>query len=144
MEQAGRHQQSKYTITSSDKAALKEFDQKRTLFETMTKSKLFDRNPKYMALYHALMESILVDEDVMDKGVTDKLKKRNPDDADRDEDPPTRPDQGLKRQKSSKDVEPTKKAKSTDTSKGTTKSQPKSTGKSSQAEETVFKAVDIQ
>ncbi|GKA56427.1 hypothetical protein Tco_0755499 [Tanacetum coccineum] len=39
------------------------------------------------ALYHALMESILKDEDPMDKGVADKLKKRKPDDADRDEYP---------------------------------------------------------
>ncbi|GJS87088.1 hypothetical protein Tco_0769724 [Tanacetum coccineum] len=44
------------------------------------------------ALYHALMESILEDENAMDKGVADRLKKRNPDDADRDEGPPTRPD----------------------------------------------------
>ncbi|GJZ23274.1 hypothetical protein Tco_0560733, partial [Tanacetum coccineum] len=122
MEQIGKQQETKYTITSSDKASLKEFDQKRTLFETMTKSKSFDKNPKHMALYHALKESILEDEDAMDKGVADKLKKRKPDDADRDEDPPARPDQGLKRRKTSKDTEPSKKVKSTDTSKGTTKS----------------------
>ncbi|GJV89799.1 hypothetical protein Tco_1533737 [Tanacetum coccineum] len=91
----------------------------------MTKSKSLDRNPKHRALYHALMESILEDEDAMDKGVADKLKKRKPDDADRDEDPPARSEQGLKRRKTSKDVEPSKKVKSTDTSKGTTKSQPK-------------------
>ncbi|GKB91755.1 hypothetical protein Tco_0964027 [Tanacetum coccineum] len=60
----------------------------------MTKCKSFDKNPKHRALYHALMESILEDEDAMDKGVADKLKKRKPDDADRDEDPPAGPDQG--------------------------------------------------
>ncbi|GKD90534.1 hypothetical protein Tco_1366041, partial [Tanacetum coccineum] len=109
MEHAGKHQETKYTITSSDKAALKESDQKRTLFETMTKSKSFDKNPKYKALYHALMESILEDEDAMDKGVADKLKKRKPDDADKDEDPLDGSDQGLKRRKTSKDAEPSKK-----------------------------------
>ncbi|GJW14321.1 hypothetical protein Tco_0018454 [Tanacetum coccineum] len=72
------------------------------------------QNPKHRALYHPLIESILEDEDAMDKG--------------------------LKRKKKSKDAEPSKKAKSTDTSKGTTKSQPKSTGKSAQPEETVFEA----
>ncbi|GJY02331.1 hypothetical protein Tco_0360483, partial [Tanacetum coccineum] len=51
MEHAAKQQESKYTITSSDKAALKEFDQKRTLFETMTKSKSFDQNPKHRAWY---------------------------------------------------------------------------------------------
>ncbi|GJT75374.1 hypothetical protein Tco_1042099 [Tanacetum coccineum] len=65
MEQAGKHQETKYTITSSD---------------------------KHKALYHALMESILKDEDAMDKGVADKLKKRKPDDADRDEYPTAGPD----------------------------------------------------
>ncbi|GKE41685.1 hypothetical protein Tco_1468969 [Tanacetum coccineum] len=96
MEHVGKQQEIKYTITSSDKATLKEFDQKRTLFETMTKTKSFDRNPKHRALYHALMESILEDEDAMDKGVTVKLKKRKPDDADRDEDPLAGSDQGFK------------------------------------------------
>nr|GEU52072.1 hypothetical protein [Tanacetum cinerariifolium] len=85
----------------------------------MTKSKSFDRNPKHGALYHALMKSILEDEDAMDKGVVDKLKKRKPDDVDRDDDPHAGPDQGLKKKKTSKDVEPSKKEKSTDTSKCT-------------------------
>ncbi|GJZ49767.1 hypothetical protein Tco_0603957, partial [Tanacetum coccineum] len=44
-------------------------------------------------------DSILDDEDVIDKGVADKLKKRKSDDTDRDKDPPARPDQGLKRRK---------------------------------------------
>ncbi|GJT36314.1 hypothetical protein Tco_0926733 [Tanacetum coccineum] len=57
-----------YTIKSSDKAALNEFDQKQALFETMTASKSFNDHPKNMALYHALMESILVGKDAMDQG----------------------------------------------------------------------------
>ncbi|GKB06419.1 hypothetical protein Tco_0834652 [Tanacetum coccineum] len=114
------------------------------MFETMTASKTFSKHPKHKALYHALLESILVDEDALDKGVADIQKERKPDDADRDEDPPTRPDQGLKRRKTCKDTEQSKKAKSVRTSKGTTKSQPKSTIKSTQAEETVFEAGDTQ
>ncbi|GJR53079.1 hypothetical protein Tco_1403600 [Tanacetum coccineum] len=109
MEQPGKQQEIKYTITSSDKASLKEFDQKRTLFETMTITKSFDKNPKHRAIYHALMESILEDEEAMDKGVVDKLKKRNPDNADREEDLPTGSDQWLKRRTTSKDVELSKK-----------------------------------
>ncbi|GJS05507.1 hypothetical protein Tco_0322015, partial [Tanacetum coccineum] len=88
--------------------------------------------------------SILEDEEAMDKGVADRLKKRKPDDADRDEGPPAGSDQGLKRKKTGKDIEPSKKAKLTGTSKGTTKSQPKSTGKSVHAEETMFEAGDTQ
>ncbi|GKC48271.1 hypothetical protein Tco_1065993, partial [Tanacetum coccineum] len=120
IEQAGKHQEPKYIIISSDVDALQEFDQKRTLFETMTKTKSFEQNSNHKGLCHALRESILEDEDVMDK------------------------DQGLKRKKTGKETEPSKKAKSTGTSKGTTKSQPKSTGKSAQAEETMFDAGDTQ
>ncbi|GJU06188.1 hypothetical protein Tco_1122618 [Tanacetum coccineum] len=79
------------------------------------------QEPKYeihKALYHALMELILEDEDAMDKGVADKLKKKKPDDADRDECPPDGSNQGLKRAKTSKD--------------------------SAQAEEIVFEAGDTQ
>ncbi|GJZ54643.1 hypothetical protein Tco_0609528 [Tanacetum coccineum] len=90
----------------------------------MTKTKSFNKNTKHKALYDALMESILKDEDAMDKGVADKSKKRKPDDADRHEGPPAGPDQGLKRKKTGKETEPSKNAKLTRTSKGTTKSQP--------------------
>nr|GEY41536.1 putative reverse transcriptase domain-containing protein [Tanacetum cinerariifolium] len=65
----------KETITSSDTTVLKEFDQKTTLFETMTKSKSFNESPKQRALNRALMESILKEEDDMDQGVAKKLKK---------------------------------------------------------------------
>ncbi|GJV66812.1 hypothetical protein Tco_1482321 [Tanacetum coccineum] len=46
--------------------------------------------------------------------------------------------------KTSKDTKPSKKAKSTETSKGSSKSQPKSIVKSAQAEETMFEAGDTQ
>ncbi|GKG42123.1 hypothetical protein Tco_0473874, partial [Tanacetum coccineum] len=84
------------------------------------------------------------DEDAMDEGVAEKFKKRKPNDADKDKGPSVGSDQGLKRPKSSKDIEPSNKAKSTESSKGTSKSQPKSTAKSAQAEETVFQARDTQ
>nr|GEU31130.1 hypothetical protein [Tanacetum cinerariifolium] len=144
IEHTKKQQEPKYTIVSSNMDALWEFDQKRTLFETMTKTKSFEQRSKHKALYHALMESILEDEDAMDKGVSDKSKKRKPNDADKYEGPAARSDQGLKRKKTSKEPEPSKKAKSTGTSKGNTKSHPKYTGKSEQAEETVFEAEDSQ
>nr|GEW90159.1 hypothetical protein [Tanacetum cinerariifolium] len=59
-----------------------------------------------------------------------------------DEDPPVGPDQGLNKRKTRKDVELSKKPKSIGSSKDTTQSQSKSTGKSTQAEETVFKVED--
>ncbi|GJS68136.1 hypothetical protein Tco_0682701 [Tanacetum coccineum] len=99
----------------------------------MTNSKSFNKSPKQRALYHALMESILEDEDAMDEDVADKLKKRKQDDADKDEGHSARSDRELKRRKTSEDVEPSKESKSS-SSKGT-KSQPKSSSKSAQAGE---------
>ncbi|GKB30015.1 hypothetical protein Tco_0869416 [Tanacetum coccineum] len=87
MEHARKQQVPKETITLSDTTALEDFDLKTTLFETMTKSKSFIKSPKQRALYHALMESILEDEDAMAEGVAKKLKKRKSDDADKDEGP---------------------------------------------------------
>nr|GEW59578.1 reverse transcriptase domain-containing protein [Tanacetum cinerariifolium] len=144
MEQAAKQQETRYTITSSDTVELQEFDQERTLFKMMTKTKSFNKNAKHKALYHALMESILEDKDAMDKGVANKSKKRKPDDGDRDKGPPARPDQGLKKKKTGKETKPSKKARSNGSSKGITKSQLKSTGKSTQEEETVFGAKDTQ
>ncbi|GKG61750.1 hypothetical protein Tco_0623467, partial [Tanacetum coccineum] len=47
-------------------------------------------------------ESILEDEVAMDKGVASELKKRKPNDADKDEGPTVGSDRGLKRQRISK------------------------------------------
>ncbi|GKF49417.1 hypothetical protein Tco_0142668, partial [Tanacetum coccineum] len=52
--------------------------------------------------------------------------------------------QGLKKRKTSKDAEPPKRPKLIGSSKDTIRSQPKSTSKSVQSEETVFKAVDTE
>ncbi|GJU99942.1 hypothetical protein Tco_1329213 [Tanacetum coccineum] len=86
----------KETITSSDTTALQELDQKTTLFQAMTKSKSFNRISKQRALNHELMESILKDEDAMDKGVADKLNKRKPDDVDKDKGPSAGSNRGEK------------------------------------------------
>ncbi|GJZ25184.1 hypothetical protein Tco_0562643, partial [Tanacetum coccineum] len=68
-------------------------------------------------------------------------------DKDKDEDPPAGSDQGLKKQKTSKDIEPSRGSKSKESnsssSKGT-KSQPKSSRKYAQAEELVFEAADTE
>ncbi|GKB39077.1 hypothetical protein Tco_0884019 [Tanacetum coccineum] len=85
----------------------------------MTKSKSFNKSPKNKALYHAFMESILEDEEAMDEGVAKKLKKRKPDDADKDEGPFAGSDRGFKRQRTSKGTETSKKMFATkDSSKG--------------------------
>ncbi|GJX54820.1 hypothetical protein Tco_0283189 [Tanacetum coccineum] len=95
-------------------------------------------------LRSSLDDAMHKDEDAMDEGFADKLKKRKQDDVDKDEGLSVGSDRGLKRRKTSKDTEPSKKAKLTETSKGTSKSQLKSTSKSAQAEETVFEVEDTQ
>ncbi|GKF38900.1 hypothetical protein Tco_0118961, partial [Tanacetum coccineum] len=87
----------KYTIKSTDKATLKEYDLKSALYQTMNKNKSFNRNPANHALYHALMKALIEDENTMDKGVADTVKnhKRQHDDDD-DEDPSVGPNQGKK------------------------------------------------
>ncbi|GKE73852.1 hypothetical protein Tco_1535893, partial [Tanacetum coccineum] len=72
-EQVKKQKMPKYTIKSTDKATLKEYDQKSALYQTMHENKSFNRNPANHALYHALMKALIEDENVMDKGVTDTL-----------------------------------------------------------------------
>nr|GEX60070.1 retrovirus-related Pol polyprotein from transposon TNT 1-94 [Tanacetum cinerariifolium] len=75
--------------------------QKQALFDSMYESKSFNKHPANKTLYHALMESLIAAEDVMDQGVADliKHKKRAHDDEDKDQDPPARSDQELKKKK---------------------------------------------
>ncbi|GJR51078.1 hypothetical protein Tco_1401599 [Tanacetum coccineum] len=83
----------------------------------MHESKSFNKHPANKTMYHALIESLIVDEDDIDQEVVDliKHKKRPYDDEDRDQDRPARSDQGLKKRKSNDDSQPSKRPKSTDT-----------------------------
>ncbi|GKB60644.1 hypothetical protein Tco_0916830, partial [Tanacetum coccineum] len=62
-----------YLGTSLDdsihKTALDEFDMKKALFDSMHASKSFNKTPTNKTLYHALMESLIEDENAMDQGV---------------------------------------------------------------------------
>ncbi|GJY66404.1 hypothetical protein Tco_0468642 [Tanacetum coccineum] len=92
-EQAEKQQMPKYSVKSSDKAALDEYDQKNALFQTMIESKSFNNHPAHKALYHTLMESLLADEEGMDQGVVDLLKQKKRQHDDQDEDHSARPNQ---------------------------------------------------
>ncbi|GJU74802.1 hypothetical protein Tco_1266207 [Tanacetum coccineum] len=117
-EQAEKQKMSKYTIKSTDKAELKEYDQKSALYQTMHENKSFNRNPANHALYHALMEALIEDENAMDKGVVDTVKnhKRQHDDDDDDdyEDLSAGPNQGKKtKRRRTKESESSKKPSTT-------------------------------
>ncbi|GKA44301.1 hypothetical protein Tco_0737025 [Tanacetum coccineum] len=83
----------------------------------------------------------------LSESLTARIKEqRGQKDKDKDEDPSAVSDRGLNKRKLSKDAEPTTEPKKKDSTFGSskgTKSQPKSSGKSVQSEETVFEVVDL-
>ncbi|GJY33561.1 retrovirus-related pol polyprotein from transposon TNT 1-94 [Tanacetum coccineum] len=103
-EQGDEKQESTYSIRSTDKVALEEFDLKSALFKHVNKNKTANRNPANYHLYHALMEALIADEDAMDKEVKDRVKnhkrKHNSDDDEDDDD--EGPSAGLNQGKSAK------------------------------------------
>ncbi|GJV12255.1 hypothetical protein Tco_1353796 [Tanacetum coccineum] len=139
-EQAEKQKMPKYTIKSTDKAALKEYDQKSALYLTMHENKSFNRNLANHRLYHALMKALIEDENAMDKGVADTVKdhKRKHDDDD-DEDPPAVPNHGKKKKrKITKESESSKKPSSTKGSpKGKAPTKGSKIGKSASTKEPI-------
>ncbi|GKA20214.1 hypothetical protein Tco_0700203 [Tanacetum coccineum] len=142
-EQAEKQHKSKFTIKSTDKAALEEYDLKSALYQSMHAHKSFYRNPTNHLLYHALMEALIEDENAMYKGVVDTVKdhkrKHDDDQDDDDEDPPAGPNQGNKtKRRRTKESESTKKPSSTkDTPKGKAITKGSKAGKSASAKEPV-------
>ncbi|GJY89230.1 hypothetical protein Tco_0503858 [Tanacetum coccineum] len=104
----------------------------------MNENKTFNRNPANHALYHALMEVLIEDENAMDKGVADIVKnhKRQHDD---DEDPFAGPNQGKKtKRRRTKDSESSMKPSTTkESSKGKALTKSFKTGKSATAQEPI-------
>ncbi|GJS25752.1 hypothetical protein Tco_0486372 [Tanacetum coccineum] len=104
----------------------------------MHANKSFNRNPANHRLHHALMETLIKDENAMDKGVADTVKdhKRK---HDNDEDPPAGPNQGKKiKRRRIKESESSKKSSTTkETPKDKTPTKGSKTGKSASAKEPV-------
>ncbi|GKF98469.1 hypothetical protein Tco_0297252, partial [Tanacetum coccineum] len=139
-EQAEKQKIPKYTIKSTDKAALKEYDQKSALYQTMHKNKSFYKNPANHRLYHALMEALIEDENAMDKGVADTVKdhKRKHDDDDNKDPPAGLNHSKKKKRRRTKESESSKKPSTTkETSKGKAPSKGSKTGKSASLKELV-------
>ncbi|GJT12761.1 hypothetical protein Tco_1060787 [Tanacetum coccineum] len=117
---------SQLKLTYEAAASLTKFELKKILLDKLQKSKSYRGAPEHRDLYDAL---------------------RNRKDKNKDEDPLARSDQGLKKRKTSKDAEPPKGSKSkyskSSSSKGT-KTQPKSSSKSVQAEELIFEAANTK
>ncbi|GJX50916.1 hypothetical protein Tco_0277761 [Tanacetum coccineum] len=108
-EQGEEKQDSTYSIRSTDKVALEEFDLKSALFKHMNKNKTANRNPANYHLYHALMEALIADEDAMDKEVAVKVKdhkRKHDSDDEEDDDDDEGPSAGLNQGRSAKRKRP--------------------------------------
>ncbi|GKA88799.1 hypothetical protein Tco_0810563 [Tanacetum coccineum] len=104
-EQGKKEQESTYTIRSTNKVALEEFDLKSALFKHMQKNRTVNRNPANYHLYHTLMEELIADEDAMDKEVKDRVKdhkRKHDDEDDEDDDDNEGPSNGSNQGKSTK------------------------------------------
>ncbi|GJY95583.1 hypothetical protein Tco_0511944, partial [Tanacetum coccineum] len=104
-EQGEEKQDSTYSIRSTDKVDLEEFDLKSALFKHMNKIKSANRNTANYRLYHALMEALIADEDAMDKEVADKVKdhkRKHDSDDDEDDDDDEGPSAGSNQGRSTK------------------------------------------
>nr|GEW93693.1 hypothetical protein [Tanacetum cinerariifolium] len=74
-EQAKKQKMPKYIIKSTNKAALKVYDLKSALYQTINENKSFNRNHANHTLYHDLMEALIEDGNAMDKGFSGTGKK---------------------------------------------------------------------
>nr|GFA24763.1 hypothetical protein [Tanacetum cinerariifolium] len=109
-EQAEKQKMLKYTIKSIDKAALKEYDQKSSLYQTIYENKSLNKNHANHRLYHALIEALKEEKNAIDKGVVDIIKDHKRKHDDDDEDPLATPNHGKKiKSKSASIKEPVKK-----------------------------------
>ncbi|GKC01824.1 hypothetical protein Tco_0993434 [Tanacetum coccineum] len=134
-EQDEKQKMPKYTIKSTDKAALKDYYLKSSLYQTMNENKSFNKNPGNHAFYHALIEALIEDENSMDKGVDDTVKnykRQHDNDKNNDEDPSVGPNQGkkTKRRRTKESKSSMKPSNTKETSKDKAPSKSSKTGKS--------------
>nr|GEU74698.1 integrase, catalytic region, zinc finger, CCHC-type, peptidase aspartic, catalytic [Tanacetum cinerariifolium] len=96
------------TDARHDAASLTEFELKKILLGKMQKSKSYQEAQEHRDLYDALVKSYKIDKDLIGYYGKAYSLRRDHKDKDKDEDPPAGSDQGLKRRKTNKDVEPSK------------------------------------
>ncbi|GKC38882.1 hypothetical protein Tco_1051266, partial [Tanacetum coccineum] len=128
-------------------ASLTEFKLKKILLDKIEKIKSYQAAPEHRELYDGLVKSYNLNKYLFSSYGNVYSLKRDREDEHKDKDAPARSNQGLKKRKTSKDVEPPKDSKlkeSKSSSSKCTKPQPKSSSKSTQAEEPVFEAVDTE
>ncbi|GKC67731.1 putative RNA-directed DNA polymerase, partial [Tanacetum coccineum] len=81
LEHANKEKVPKYSAIPFDQATMDEYNQKDILFKMMRESKSYDKHPTYRALYDGLVQSLLMDEDDMDKGVVEPSTQKRREDV---------------------------------------------------------------
>ncbi|GKF58693.1 hypothetical protein Tco_0172230, partial [Tanacetum coccineum] len=84
-------------------------------------SKSYRAAEDHRNLYDALVKSYQLNKDLFDSYGKAYSLKRSCEDKDKDEDPPTGPDKGLKKNKTSKDAKPSRGSKSKDSKSSSSK-----------------------
>ncbi|GKB26146.1 putative reverse transcriptase domain-containing protein [Tanacetum coccineum] len=114
---------SSYQPQSIYKAAtsLTEFELKKILLDKLEKSKSYRAAEDHKNLYDALVKSYQLYKDLFDSYGKAYSLKRSHKDIDKDEDPPTGPDQRLKKKKTGKDAESSRGSKSKESKSNSSK-----------------------
>ncbi|GJR76103.1 hypothetical protein Tco_0088468 [Tanacetum coccineum] len=94
--------------TYEEAALLTEFELKKILLDKIQKSKSYRGTQEHKDLYDALVKSYKLEKNLFKSYGKVYSLKRDQEDKDKDEDPPAGSDQGLKKQKTSKDAEPSR------------------------------------
>nr|GEU30985.1 hypothetical protein [Tanacetum cinerariifolium] len=137
--------QASYTVATS----LSEFELKKILIDKIEENQSVNRLDIQKNIYNALVKSYNSDKDIFSSYGDVVTLKRGRDDQEKDKDPFTGSNRGSKKRRSGKEVdsskEPThKEFKSTSSSKGASRSQPKSSGKSAYVDEHGQKVDDLE
>ncbi|GJR61254.1 hypothetical protein Tco_1503416 [Tanacetum coccineum] len=88
LKKAAKQSMPKYSTTPFDQATLDEYDQKDKLLKMIRKSMSYNTHLTHKALYGALMQSLIVDDD-MDKQLEEQSSQKKRHRDDQDQDPPT-------------------------------------------------------
>nr|GFC26955.1 hypothetical protein [Tanacetum cinerariifolium] len=120
-EQAAKEKVPKFSSITYDQQADEEHKQKDILFKMMMSSKSYERHLAYKALYDALLESIFMDKNDMDKLDVDPASQRKRRHEDKDKDPSAGSNQRKKMKKQRDKSESLKKSSTfKESSKGNT------------------------
>ncbi|GJZ66927.1 hypothetical protein Tco_0630167 [Tanacetum coccineum] len=130
--------------TFKEADSLFKYELKKILLGNMDKRRSYMTHEKHFDLYNGLSNSIMLDEAITSRDVNlDKVLKRDHGD---DQDPTAGSDQGKKKKRKGKDIEPSKDKVQTDSSsKVKTQSKPSSTDKPMNAEEPLHESeMDVE